>query len=154
MSELLEPTSVSVDVENDIVVFRVGQATARFSYSSAFMIAQQMRLATGVAARTAGATLEQRRALKRQPAADHVRPVDQPAVPSGDLRWKVTNEGELVCLQIGDLIARWEAPAAGQIASWFREGGRQAKRWAGDTSKTMRVAGILTDAGENRRLGH
>lgn len=154
MSELLEPTAVSIDVENDVVVFRVGPNLARFSYTSAFMIAQQLRLFSGLAARIAGATLEQRRELKRQPVEDNVRSISQPNIPSGDSRWRVWNEGELVLLQIGDLVARWEAPAAGTIASWFREGGRQAKAWAGDTSKTMRLAGILTDAEENRRLGN
>lgn len=152
MSELLEPTAVSIDVENDVVVFRVGSNLARFSYTSAFMIAQQLRLFSGLAARIAGATLEQRREIKRQPDEDNVRSISQPNLPRGDSRWRVSNEGELVVLQIGDLVARWEAPAAGTIASWFREGGRQAKAWAGDTSKTMRLAGILTDANENARL--
>ena len=152
MTELLKREDVSVDVENDVVVFRVGLNVARFSYTSAFMIAQQLRLMAGLAARIAGATLEQRRAIKRQPDEDAVRTVSGPKIPSGDLRWRVWNEGELVALQIGDLVARWEAPAAGTIASWFREGGRQAKAWAGDTSKTLRLAGILTDASENARL--
>lgn len=154
VSELLKREDVSVDVENDVVVFRVGSNIARFSYTSAFMIAQQLRLAAGMAARIAGATLEQRRAIKRQPIEDDVRSIDAGNVPSGDLRWRVWTEGELVSFQIGDIVARWESPAAGTIAGWFREGGRQAKNWAGDTSKTMRLAGILTDAGENRRLGH
>lgn len=152
MSELLEPTNVSVDVENDIVVFRVGHATARFSYSSAFMIAQEMRLAAGVAGRAAGIPLEDRQELKRVPAQKEVRPVDTPDKGAGGLRWLVTNQGVLVCLQIGDLVARWEAAPAMQIAAWFREGGRQAKRWAGDSSRTLRLAGILTDANENARL--
>ncbi len=152
MSELAESTRVSVDVEHDVVVFRVGSNRARFSYTSAFMIAQQLRLFSGLAARIAGATLEQVREIKRNPVEDNVRPISQPNVPSGDSRWRVWNEGEIVALQIGDLVSRWSAPDAGIIASWFREGGRQAKVWAGDTSKTMRVAGILTDASENRRL--
>lgn len=153
MTTLLKREDVSVDVENDIVVFRVGSGVARFSYTSAFMIAQRLRLMAGLAARIAGATLEQRRAIKRQPTEDDVHSISgAKLVPSGDLRWRVWNEGELVVLQIGDLVARWEAPAAGTIASWFREGGRQAKVWAGDTSKTHRYAGILTDANENARL--
>jgi len=152
VSELLEPTAVSVDVENDIVVFRVGRATARFSYSSAFMIAQEMRLAASVAGRAAGIPLEERQELKRQPSQKEVRPVDTPDAGAGALRWIVTIQGELVCLQIGSLVARWEAAPAMQIAAWFREGGRQAKRWAGDSSRTLRLAGILTDANENARL--
>ncbi len=152
MSELLQQTQVSVDVENDIVVFRVGRAVARFSYTTAFMIAQQLRLAAGVAGRTAGIPLAERQALKRKPAGEAIQPVDIPDHDQSDLRWSVTNQGELVCLRIGDLIARWEAGPAMHIAAWFREGGRQAKQWAGDTSKTLRVAGILTDANENARL--
>ena len=59
-----------------------------------------------------------------------------------------------VAVRLGEVTARWEAPATLTIAGWIREGGRQAKRWAGDTSKTLRLAGILTDAEENRRLGN
>ena len=54
MSELFESTGVSVDVENDVVVLRVGDKMARFSYTSAFMVAQRMRLVSNVAGRIAG----------------------------------------------------------------------------------------------------
>ena len=154
MSELLEPTSVSVDVESDVVVLRVGGKVARFSYTSAFMIAQNMRLFAGLAARIAGATARERSVLKRKADESNLRPLGEARPRESDRSWDVWNDGEVVAVRLGLVTARWEAPAALTIAGWIREGGRQAKRAAGDTSKTMRVAGILTDARENSRLAN
>ena len=151
MSELLKREDVAVDVENDAVVFRVARNAARFSYSQAFDIAQRLRLCAGVAARNAGMDREDRSELKRQEAPEHlvadVRVTDAEAI-----KWDAWIKGELVAFQFGATIAKWEAPAAMTIASWFREGGRQAKHNAGDRFKTLRVAGILTDASLNASL--
>ena len=153
MTELLKREEVSLETENDIVVFRVGPKVARFSYTSAFIIAQELRLTGNVAARVAGIPAQDRFDMKRQaPAAEDVRAVDVVEQPTDDARWKVWNEGALVAFRVRDWTARWEAPAAMTIASWFRARAREGKAWAGDTSKTLRVAGILTDASENARL--
>ncbi len=153
MSELFERTGVSVDADDDIVVLRVGKMKARMSYTLAFQIAQRMRLHGGVAARIAGATPKERSALKRQADEANLTPLRTIELQDNGKPWDVWHEGELVAVRLKEVIARWEAPAALTIAGWLREGGRQAKRWAGDTSKTHRYAGILTDAAENDRLG-
>ena len=153
MSQLFERTGVSVDADDDIVVLRVGKMKARMSYTLAFQIAQRMRLHGGVAARIAGATPKERFALKRQADEANLQPIAVGEVLDKSKPWDVWHEGELVCIRLKAVVARWEAPAALTIAGWIREGGRQAKRWAGDTSKTHRFAGILTDANENERLG-
>lgn len=154
MSELLQRQHISVDVENDIVVFRLAKHVARFSYGTAFLIAQRLRLAANVAGRAAGISPGERSEMKREaPHTDEFEvAIGGGKVVNAGLRWNVWNEGELVCFQFGDLIARWQAPAAMQIAAWFREGGRQAKLWAGDTSKTLSLAGVLTDANANANL--
>ncbi len=152
MSQLLQRENVSVDVEHDVVVFRVASEVKRFSYPTSFMIAQRLRLSAGVAARNAGARANERFKMKREAAPEElVAKVRVDHVLPGST-WRVWTEGELVAFQFGNQIARWEAPAAFQIAAWFREGGRQAKHNAGDTSQTIRIAGILTDANDNARL--
>lgn len=153
MSRLFERTGVSVDADDDIVVLRVGKMKARMSYTLAFQIAQRMRLHGGVAARIAGATPKERFALKRKADEADLRPIDNIEVQDNGKPWDVWHEGELVCVRLKAVVARWEAPAALTIAGWIRVAGRQAKRWAGDTSKTHRYAGILTDAADNDRLG-
>lgn len=153
MSELFERTGVSVDADDDIVVLRVGKMKARMSYTLAFQIAQRMRLHGGVAARIAGATPKERFALKRKADEANLRPIGNAEARDNGKPWDVWHEGPLVYVRLKTVIARWEAPAALTIAGWIRAGGRQAKRWAGDTSKTHRFAGILTDAAENDRLG-
>ena len=152
MSELFERTGVSVDADDDIVVLRVGKMKARMSYTLAFQIAQRMRLHGGVAARIAGATPKERFALKRQADEANLQPIGNIEVQDNGKPWDVWHEGELVCIRLKAVIARWEAPAALTIAGWIRAKGRDAKRWAGDTSRTHRYAGILTDANENARL--
>jgi len=155
VSEVLKREDLSVDVEFDVVVFRVADHLARFSYPTAFMIAQRLRLSAGVAARVAGVTQEERRDMKRQDAPHELNAgVQITNLSNGkpELRWDAWPEGALVAFQFGNTTARWEADKAMIVAAWFREGGRQAKHNAGDTSQTIRVAGILTDANENARL--
>lgn len=154
MSELLQREDLSVDVEDDVVVFRVADHLARFSYPTAFMIAQRLRLSAGVAARIAGASAKERFDMKRQEAPHELNADVQIDTVDGDpgLRWNAWSEGELVAFQFGQTVARWEADKAMIVAAWFREGGKQAKHNAGDTSQTIRLAGILTDANLNARL--
>ncbi len=154
MSELLKRENVSVDVENDVVVFRVADQVARFAYPTSFMIAQRLRLSAGVAARVAGANPKERFNMKRQKAPEELFADVQIDTVNGApaLRWNAWSEGELVAFQFGQTIARWEADKAMIVAAWFREGGRQAKHNAGDTSQTIRIGGYLTDANENARL--
>jgi len=152
VSELLKRENITVDVENDVVVFRVADQVARFSYPTAFMIAQRLRLSAGVAARVAGALPGERFEMKRQAAPEELVADVAIDTVNGSPRWNVWNEGELVAFQFGNQIARWESPNAMTLAAWFREGGRQAKHNAGDTSQTIRLAGILTDANKNARL--
>lgn len=151
MTGLLKREDLSVDVEDDVVVFRVADHVARFSYPTAFMIAQRLRLSAGVAARIAGVNREERQDMKRQAAPQELQAEVQIDSAEG-LGWNVWNEGELVAFRFGDTIARWESDKAMILAAWFREGGRQAKHNAGDTSQTLRIGGILTDANENARL--
>ncbi len=147
MSELLVRENIAVDVENDVVVFRVADQSARFSYYSGFRIAQRLRLAAGVAARAAGAPSEERRDMKRQEA---------PEALAADIRveggdgigpvWDVWTDGELVAFQFGPTILRVEADKGMTLASWFRQRSKEAKQNAGDTSQIINIAGVLTDA--------
>lgn len=152
MSALLKREDLSVDVEEDVVVFRVADHVTRFSYPTAFMIAQRIRLSAGVAARVAGVGAKERFDMKRQEAPHELNAEVQIDVLDGKpgSRWNAWPDGELVAFQFGQTVARWEADKAMIVASWFREGGRQAKHNAGDTSQTIRVAGILTDASANQ----
>lgn len=152
MSAVFKRRDVSVDAQRDVVVFQVSGKTARFAYKTAFIVAQRLRLAANVAARTAGIAKGERAQLKRgkiDPDQFADMTIDSAGCLEGGFAWNVWSEGEVVAFQFGNEIARWDAPAAMTIATWFREGGRQAKAWAGDTSKSLNIAGILTDASLN-----
>jgi hypothetical protein len=155
VSELAQREDVSVATDDDVVVFTVGKHAARFSYHSAFLIAQRLRLSANVAGRLSGCTRQEVTDMKRQPV--HPEQVSEVILDDGhgahgNHPWEVRAEGELVVFQISDQIIQWSAPAAMEIAAWFREAGKQAKRWAGDTSRTLNIAGILTDANANASL--
>jgi hypothetical protein len=155
VSDLLQRENVSVDVERGVVLFKVGKYNATFHYVTAFQIAQRLRLAANVAGRAAGIPGAERGQQKRQViGADHFAgsKLSEDGRLEGGAKWDVWSEGALVVFQVADLIAKWEAPAAMEIAAWFREAGRRGKRWAGDTSRTISVAGTLTDANANARL--
>lgn len=155
MTDLLQRENVSVDVERDVVLFKVGKYNATFHYVTAFQIAQRLRLAANVAGRAAGIPGAERGHQKRQVVGEEHfagSKLSEDGRLDGGYKWDVSTDGSLVVFQVADLIAKWEAPAAMEIAAWFREAGRRGKRWAGDTSKTISVAGILTDAAANERL--
>lgn len=151
MSDLAKREDVSVDVENDMVVLRVANHEAGFPYLTAFDIAQRLRLCAGVAARNAGMSRDDRREMKYQDTPEHIA-ADVRITATDAIKWDAWIQGELVAFQFGGMIAKWEAPAAMIIASWFRKGGKQAKHNAGVRHKTLRWSGILTDAAANDRL--
>lgn len=154
MSTVLAPTRVQVQAKNDIVVFSIGRAQTSLGYETALKIAQGLRLASNLAGRYAGIHLDERRELKRTPE------VEAPVAPGGvntaprnaGLPWTVNVVGELVEFTLGEFSARFQAPDAATVAGWLRAQAKVAKAWAGDTSKTLRLAGNLTDAETNDRL--
>lgn len=65
---------------------------------------------------------------------------------------KVYHEGEVVYLQIGNVVKGFDHRAAIKVAAWMRHHGQMAKRNAGDMSKILTVIGTLEDAEESYRL--
>src|SRR5690606_5946630 len=145
--------------ENDIVALRLGRAEARFSYGTAASIAQGLRVASNAAFRADRVPLDERQALRRalpdelSAAPPHAERRQTSEARRPGPRWEVRVEGSLVALQIGNVVARLEPDAALAVAGWMRLRAREAKRWAGDRSRTIRAAGLLTDAETNYRTG-
>ena len=148
---------VVVSDENDIVTVKIGRATARFSYQTAFRLAQHMRLNAKCAMRVSGIDVKEHRSItaraieKLQTRLSRVRRASR---ERPNLNYEVTSVGESVHLQIGNIGIDMDHDAALEIAGWIREHGRKAKRWAGDTGKSLSIVGHLSDAEENYRLGH
>ena len=60
-------------------------------------------------------------------------------------RIEVTSEGEQVKLTIGNATVGFHYETALTIAAWLRTRAKEAKARAGDTSRSWRAIGILTD---------
>lgn len=56
---------------------------------------------------------------------------------------KVFTEGDIVCLQIGNSIMKMPYENALQISQWLRVRGKEAKRFAGDTSRHWSLLATL-----------
>lgn len=154
MNDVLQRQTVAVNTDGDKVLLAIGRHGMRFGYNTGFEIAQALRMAGKFAARIAGATVEERRAMVQDdtevPAAkrDSQTAVDMVGKP-----WAVRVEGERVALTIGNVRMNAAPADALTIAGWVRSKSKEAKRNAGDRSRTLRVRGTLTDAEENYRRG-
>lgn len=160
--DLLRPEQFSVEAENDIVIFRVGSGIARFSYFTASAIAQGLRVAGGTALRSEGVIPTERFEMKRDLPAAAVEAAiaappfhdDRRNTSSPGTRWAVALDGALVRFNIGNVSIAMEANTALTLGNWMRVRAREAKRWAGDTGRVIRMSGVLTDAAANYRSGH
>lgn len=159
--DLLRPQQFSVTTENDIVIFAAGSGVARFSYTTAAAIGQGLRVAGGAALRNEGVKPLERAAMKRDlpdaaaEAALAAPPMhdDRRNTASPGTRWAVVVEGAIVRFNIGNVSIAMEANTALTLGNWLRVRAREAKLWAGDTARVIRMSGILTDAAENYRHG-
>jgi hypothetical protein len=65
--------------------------------------------------------------------------------------YRVWSEGSLVKIQFGDIPITMEYSVALELAQFLRISGKQSKANAGDTSRTIRALGMLTDAETDER---
>jgi len=155
VTDVLQRQVVAVNADGDRVVLAIGRHAMRFGYNTGFEIAQALRMAGKFAARVAGARPDERRAMAGadgevpNAAGDSLAAKDMAGSP-----WSVRVEGERVALTIGNVRFAAAPQDALTIAGWVRTKSKEAKRNAGDRSRTVRVRGTLTDAAENYRRGY
>ncbi len=68
-------------------------------------------------------------------------------------RISVQTEGELVVLELGNVVVKFDHPTALQLAAWLRAQGQVAKRRAGDFSQHWNVIGTLQGLEPGERSG-
>jgi len=61
-------------------------------------------------------------------------------------RIEVSSEGDLVVVQLGNVEVKVPYETAFQLSAWIRLRAKEAKRFAGDTSRHWSVLGTLSDA--------
>ncbi len=65
-------------------------------------------------------------------------------------RLAVAAEGELVVMHLGNVEVKLPYETALLLSQWLRVRAKQAKRFAGDTSRHWSAVGVITDANETR----
>ncbi len=66
--------------------------------------------------------------------------------------YKVSFRGSLVILQFNELVAKFHYSDIPRLRSHLYRAGKQAKRWAGDSSKQWTIFARLTDAEDNDKF--
>ncbi len=68
--------------------------------------------------------------------------------------WKVTQENQLVVLRFNDQYFKFHYADAVVLHAWLGHAAKEAKRWAGDSSRQWRVFARLTDAEDNDKFAY
>jgi hypothetical protein len=158
MDALLTKQRIHIEPRQDRVVLMLGKLEVEMPYATSFQVAQGLRLASKDAMRYAKedvtnwqtfATLDE---MPKETLPYKVSPEHRVTVRK-NFNWKAGWEGENVKVMFGDQVLKFHFTVALKIAVWLRDAGHRSKAWAGDGSKSMIMAGRLSDAEENYRLG-
>lgn len=68
--------------------------------------------------------------------------------------WKVTYENQLVVMRFNDQFFKMHYVDAIVLHAWLGRAAKQAKRWAGDSSRQWRLFARLTDAEDNDKFAY
>ncbi len=152
---LLQKIKYGATANLDMVDIRVADMRPRVPYQIAFEIAHKLRMAAKRAAR-----------WDRQPATlSHDYMGDLKDVPrpnrafrrskltSNMRRYLVGTNDRMVQIGFNNSCMDIEYEDALKLHAKIRIEARRAKAWAGDTSTTSRLLGMVTDAEEDDRLG-
>ena len=154
---VLKRMELDASSDEDMVVLALGSLRPIIPYQTAFDVAQALRVAAKQAARfdRAPATFVNELSLGDprenlpEPHPTFRRSTKVPNVRS----WEARVNPPLAGLVFDETITEMSYEDAVRLAWKIRRAGHEAKRWAGDRSKTRRARGNLNDAEENYRLG-
>lgn len=141
---MLTQQGLSVDVEDDRVLLKVGSAVARFPYMSAHRIAQRLRLYAKAAMDCGNANSREWRNVASPMGVAATRMGSGKPTSKARKMVGVSNEGVLVVLDLDGFKLKMEHETALTLASWLVTRAKQAGAWAGDPGGALLVAGRLS----------
>lgn len=156
MGELLTKQRIAVNTDLDRVVLSVARTAYPMPYAAANKIAAGMRLASKRAMRISGEPVRNWRAISRveyYPEIKEIAPLRRMTL-TRQFDWSVQVDGERVILILGNCQAGFHFHDALKVSQWLKHAARQAKAWAGDSSKSVVSIGYLTDAEDNYKHGY
>jgi hypothetical protein len=154
---VLKKQRIHVYSEHDQVVLTVGNLEVKMPYAASFSVAQHLRLASKDCLRFSKEATPWVEFTKDENMPEGTTPYklsDKKRItPGKGFAWKISRDGEMVKCLFGNNEVKLHFTTALQIMTWLRQAGKLSKGWAGDGTKSMIMAGVLSDAEENYKLG-
>ncbi len=158
MGAILTQTQVSVKQGMDLVQLRLGDRQILLYYQEALDICLKIR---GLATFALRYERNHPKLIRELEKYDHA-PLDTPLSPvyrrsglvSNVKSWNVTYENQLVVLRFNEQFFKLHYTDAAHLQAWLGRAAKEAKRWAGDSSRQFRVFARLTDAEDNDKFAY
>lgn len=160
MKDLFLSQVVSTTAMFDLLIMRFGPHKIKIPYQTGFEILNSMRMAAKMAMRYEGCKTKQWGELAE---LDKIEPGEFAFPRHHQFRrsnespnigeWSVRFEKALVVLQFDELTVKLHYADVLKMYRGMKAKLREAKAWAGDTSRTVRIGAHLTDAEENYKYG-
>lgn len=157
---ILTVDHVSVGNLYDLVILRLGTNKLRMPYQTSFEVINGMRMASKLAMRHEGVQAPKWREVLKSvqgmiPKTQALHPQYRRSMePSNVKQWSIKWEGSLVVLHFDELTCKMHYSDALRLHAMLRAAAHNAKRWAGDTGRAMRMTAYLNDAEENYKHGY
>ena len=157
MRGLFTQETMQVGQAMDIVQWRLGDRKVRLYYQTAIRTAAKIRVFAKAAIEAAGGNSRLWREIAKYEAEEPLTPLHPEYRRSGHLSNLkhiplVDIEGELVTVQVDDLIAKFHCTDALRVQAMLTRSARCAKRWAGDGAREFILTARLHNATPDRRI--
>ena len=150
MSAILQKIDIEVNTDLDRVVLSIGRTSYPMPYAEGFKIAANLSLAARHAMKVSGEPVS---VFEYHPSAEEINPTRRTTMTS-KFNWSIDVDSEMVLLSLAEDTIKIHCSDAARIAGWLKHGAKKAKRWAGDSSRSMLAVGRLSDAEENYKRGY
>jgi len=158
MSNVLTMHSCGAGAAKDMVGLQLGPHRFLMYYQTAFKIAAGILMSSKLAATYEGVNPQSwSNWLKQHQAQQDPLVALSPSYRRSEAKpnfedWKVGFENNLVVFTFDNEIIKMHYEDAFRLYSMVRLAGKNAKRWAGDTSRQWTTRAVLRDAEENDKI--
>ncbi len=151
MRGIFTQETMQVGQAKDIVQWQLGDRKVRIYYPTTLVMAGEIRVFAKAAVELAGDNPRLWREIAKYEREEPLTKLHPEYRRSGFLsnlkhRPKVDLEGELVTVQLDDLVAKFHCVDALRVQAMLVRSARCAKRWAGDASRSLILTARLTNA--------
>ncbi len=160
MPDILLPDTVNAKSVLDVVHLQLGAHTIKMFYQTSFEVTNGVRMAAKLAMRHEGvqipdwrevlASVQTQMPFRERTHHGYRRSNELSNITKWDIKWN----GSLVVLVFDELTCKLHYSDALRLHTILRRASQNAKAWAGDESKTMRMTAYLNDAEENYKHGY